>query len=109
VSAPVLSLSELDTPIGRFITVDYHRRTHQETGQPPIERWLNSGWWPRMPESLELLDLLLLTVATPRKMHRDGIRCHGLRYLDLTLAAYVGEQVTARLRPAGPGRDPGVS
>jgi len=44
VSAPVLSLSELDTAIGRFITVDYHRRTHQETGQPPIERWLNSGW-----------------------------------------------------------------
>ena len=98
-SAPVLSLSELDTPIGRFITVDYHRRTHQETGQPPIERWLNSGWWPRMPESLELLDLLLLTVATPRKMHRDGIRCHGLRYLDLTLAAYVGEQVTVRYDP----------
>jgi putative transposase len=35
-----------------------------------------------MPESLEALDLLLLTVATPRKVHRDGIRCHGLRYLD---------------------------
>jgi putative transposase len=52
-----------------------------------------------MPESLEALDLLLLTVATPRKVHRDGIRCHGLRYLDLTLAAYVGEQVTVRYDP----------
>ena len=49
-----------------------------------------------MPESLEMLDLLLLTVPTPRKVHRDGIQCHGLRYLSLTLAAYVGEQVTVR-------------
>jgi putative transposase len=52
-----------------------------------------------MPESLEALDLLLLTVATPRKVHRDGIHCHGLRYLDLTLAGYVGEQVTVRYDP----------
>ena len=43
-----------------------------------------------MPESEEALDLLLLTVATPRKVHRDGIRCHGLRYLSATLAAHVG-------------------
>lgn len=29
-------------------------------------------------------------------MARDGIRFCGLRYLDLTLAAYVGEPVTIR-------------
>ena len=52
-----------------------------------------------MPETLEALDLLLLTVATPRKVHRDGIRCHGLRYFSLTLAAYVGEEVTIRYDP----------
>ena len=52
-----------------------------------------------MPESLEMLDLLLLTVPTPRKVHRDGIQCHGLRYLSLTLTAYVGEQVTVRYDP----------
>jgi hypothetical protein len=38
-------------------------------------------------------------VATPRKAHRDGIRCHGLRYVSLTLAAYVGEDVTVRYDP----------
>ena len=32
-------------------------------------------------------------------MHRDGIRFAGLRYLDLTLAAYVGEPVTVRYDP----------
>ena len=56
-------------------------------------------WLPRMPESLEELDLLLLTVATPRKVQRDGIHCHGLRYFSITLAAYVGEPVTVRYDP----------
>jgi putative transposase len=30
-------------------------------------------------------------------VHRDGIRFQALRYLDLTLAAYVGEPVTIPL------------
>src|SRR5664279_6434113 len=51
-----------------------------------------------MPDSAEALDLLL-TVATPRKVQRDGIRCHGLRYISLTLAAFVGEAVTVRYDP----------
>ena len=40
---------------------------------------------PRLAESLEQLDLLLLTVATTRRVQQDGIRFHRLRYLDLTL------------------------
>lgn len=45
---------------------------------------------------VEQLDLLLLAVAKPRKIHPDGVRFHGLRYLDPTLAAYVGEQIVIR-------------
>jgi putative transposase len=52
-----------------------------------------------MPASLDEPDLLLLTVARPRVVHRDGIRFQGQRYLDLTLAAYVGEPVTIRYDP----------
>jgi putative transposase len=52
-----------------------------------------------MPESLEQLDLLLLTVAKPRQVHQDGIRFQALRYIDATLAAYVGESVTIRYDP----------
>jgi putative transposase len=52
-----------------------------------------------MPESLEQLDLLLLTVAKPRQVHQDGIRFQALRYIDPTLAAYVGESVTIRYDP----------
>jgi Mu transposase, C-terminal len=73
-----------------FLLEDYHKRTHSETGQAPQARWEAGGWLPRLPESLEQLDLLLLTVATARRVHQDGIRFEGLRYLDLTLAGYVG-------------------
>jgi putative transposase len=52
-----------------------------------------------MPESQEQLDLLLLTVAKTRRVHRDGIRFSGLRYIDPTLAAYVGEEVLLRYDP----------
>jgi len=99
VTPPTLSLSQLDARIGRYLVDTYHHRVHPETGQPPVRRWLAGGWLPRMPETVQALDLLLLTVATPRKVHRDGIRCHGLRYLALTLAAYVGEEVTIRYDP----------
>src|SRR5206468_4184111 len=62
-------------------------------------RWEAGGFLPRLPDSLEQLDLLLLTVAKARRIHQDGIRFQGFRYLDLTLAAYVGETVTIRYDP----------
>ena len=52
-----------------------------------------------MPESLEELDLLLVMVAKPRMVRRDGVHFQGLRYIDPTLAAYVGEPVTIRYDP----------
>ncbi|MCD2135923.1 Mu transposase C-terminal domain-containing protein [Rhodococcus qingshengii] len=99
VTVPTLSLAQLDTAIAAFVVRDYHQRVHSETGETPQQRWLAGGWLPRMPESLEQLDLLLLTLTRPRVVHRDGIHCHGLRYLDLTLSAYVGERVIVRYDP----------
>jgi len=52
-----------------------------------------------MPESLEQLDLLLVHVAKQRRVQQDGIHFEGQRYFDLTLAAYVGEDVTIRYDP----------
>src|SRR3981189_1496232 len=57
----------------------------------------------RMPESLEQLDLLLMQEVRARKVRRDGIHFQGLRYLSLTLAAYVGEEVTIRFDPRDMG------
>ena len=94
-----LSLAELDAALGAFIVEVYNHRVHSETGQPPQQRWESGAFIPRMPDSLEQLDLLLLTVAKPRKIHPDGIHFQGLRYLDPVLAAYVGDTVVIRYDP----------
>lgn len=98
-SQPRLSLPELDAALGAFITRTYHARTHQEIGATPLDAWRADGWIPRLPESLEALDALLVMVAKPRVVHRDGIRFEGLRFTAPTLAAYVGESVTIRYDP----------
>jgi putative transposase len=98
-TSPQLSLPELDAAIGAFLIGTYHVRRHSETGISPRAAWLGNGWLPRMPNSLEDLDLLLIMVAKSRVVHRDGIHFQGLRYLDPTLAAYVGEPVTIRYDP----------
>jgi len=96
---PRLSLSELDRELGAYIIGNYNARVHGEIGVAPEKAWLGAGWLPRMPDSLEHLDLLLLRVAKPRVVRRDGIHLQGIRYLDPTLAGYVGESVTIRYDP----------
>jgi len=98
-AAPKLTLPELEGRLTSFLLDDYHRRPNAETDRAPQDRWEAGGFLPRMPESLEQLDLLLLTVARGRRIQRDGIHFQGLRYLDPTLAAYVGESVAIRYDP----------
>jgi putative transposase len=95
----VLSVRAFEAKLEQFILDQYHQEPHSETGELPQARWEGGGFLPRLPESLEQLDLLLLTVAKSRKVHPDGIHFHSLRYLDLTLAAYVGESVIIRYDP----------
>lgn len=97
---PSLTLAELDAALRRFIVQTYHHAQHSMTGETPQARWSRGGFLPRMPVSLEQLDLLLLTVMRPRQVQRDGIRFQSLRYIDPTLAAFVGEAVTIRYDPA---------
>lgn len=86
-------------PSDRTRPTNDQQRVHPETGQPPHAAWLSQGWLPRMPDTLEDLDLLLVMVATPRTVHRDWIGFQGLRYLASTLAPYVGEKVNIRYDP----------
>ena len=99
VTPPRLTLSELDAAIRAFVTGRYNARRHPAIGACPNAAWTADGWLPRMPERLEDLDELLAMVARPRVVARDGIRFGGLRYLDPTLAAFVGERVTIRHDP----------
>src|SRR5215831_17370525 len=95
----VLSVTAFEAKLEQFILDQYHQEPHSETGEPPQARWEGGGFLPRLPESLEQLDLLLLTVAKSRKVRPDGIHFQSLCYLDLTLAAYVGESVIIRYDP----------
>src|SRR3954447_24938272 len=64
-----LSLAALVTELERFLVEEYHNESHTTTGFKPQERWTSGGFLPRMPESLEQLDLLLLTVPKTRRVH----------------------------------------
>src|SRR5262245_57426032 len=93
---PRLSLSELDTTLGDYILRVYNNRSHHETGLAPIKAWRGHGWLPRMPNSLEELDLLLVMVATSRMVRRDGVHFQGLRYMERRMAASGGGWITGR-------------
>jgi len=95
-----LTLAEFEQRFRTWLLSDYHIRVHSETNCCPAERWEGRGFLPRMPDSLEQLDLLLLTVAKTRRVQQDGIRFQGHRYIDPTLAAYVKEDVLIRYDPA---------
>jgi len=95
----LLTLSAFEAQLQEELLELYHQRPHSETGVPPHARWAAGGFLPRLPESLEQLDLLLLTVAKSRKVRQDGIHFQGFCYLDTTLAAYVGEPVIIRYDP----------
>jgi putative transposase len=96
---PTLTLAELDVRLRAFFLDVYHRRENSETKVPPAERWEENGFLPRMPDSLEQLDLLLIQVAKARRVRVDGIYFQNLRYISTTLAAYIGETVTLRFDP----------
>jgi putative transposase len=100
---PSLTVGQLEDLFRTFLLEVYHRRASSEARMAPSERWEAGGFLPRMPESLEQLDLLLMQQVRARKVRRDGIHFQSLRYLSLTLAAYVGEEVTIRFDPRDMG------
>lgn len=95
----VLTLPEIVAELENYLIREYLVTPHRTTGEPPQARWESGGFLPHMPESLEQLDLLLLTVPRGRRVQSDGIRFCGLRYIDPMLAAYVGEDVLLRYDP----------
>lgn len=96
---PTMKIDELDLLIKEFLIENYNFRVHSETKVPPQELWEKDSFIPRLPDSLEQLDLLLLNEAKSRKVHPDGIHFHNFKYIDPTLAAYVGQEVIIRYDP----------
>ena len=99
IKPPRLMMVDFDAHFKEFLLAEYHQRVQKDLDSSPQVRWETDSFLPQMPESLEQLDLLLLTVATTRRVRRDGIHFQRLRYLDLSLAAYIGEDVVIRYDP----------
>ena len=76
-----LTLPDFEQRFRTWLLEDYHYRVHSETACMPKERWEKGGFVPRMPMSLEQLDLLLLTVAKTRRVQQDGIHFQSHRYM----------------------------
>jgi putative transposase len=100
---PTLTLDSLERHFHTFLLEVYHRRPSSEGKLSPKERWEQGGFLPRMPDSVDRLDLLLIHEVRSRRIRTDGIHFHNFRYLSLTLAAYVGEDVTIRFDPRDMG------
>ncbi|TMC22123.1 MAG: DDE-type integrase/transposase/recombinase [Chloroflexi bacterium] len=95
-----LSLAEFDVLFRKWLLETYHVRIQEGIGEPPLSRWKKENHTPRMPASLEELDVLLLTFPTKRQVKPDGISFQGRKYFDLGLAEYIGEEVIVRYDPA---------
>ena len=100
---PTLTLNQLDSQFRHFLLEQYHRRPIEGGPLSPMDRWEQGGFLPRMPESLEQLDLLLMHAVSSRKVRQDGIHFENLRYQSPVLAAYVGESVEIRYDPRDMG------
>jgi len=94
-----LTLPQFQNYLEEFILEEYHHSKHGTTNNKPMDRWLGDGFLPQMPDSLEQLDYLLMTVPKPRTVRREGIFFKTLRYMNLIFVDYVGEDVTIRYDP----------
>jgi putative transposase len=95
---PVLNFALLEREFESFL-LKYHQTEHSQTKEAPQKRWNGKGFLPQLPELLEKLDLLLLTIKDTRRIQRDGIKFQGLRYTDPLLANYIGEDISIRYDP----------
>ncbi len=98
-----LSVAAFERRFEVWVVEEYHQRVHSELGCTPASRWVEGGFVPLVPRSVEQLDLLLLTVPKERKVRREGIAFEGYWYTHPNLTAYVGEQVVIRYDPADMG------
>lgn len=94
-----LDLEEINKRFRNWLISEYLVRKHEDTGEPPLDRWKAAITVPRMPDTERALDLMLMHVGRERKVRRDGIRFNSFRYFDLELSKYVTERVSIRFDP----------
>lgn len=102
----LLPLPRFDALFRKWLLGTYHRRVHGTTKQAPSERWEAGTFIPRRPDTVERLDLLLLTEARPRWARRDTVCQSQVRRPDARLLHRRGRGDP--LRPERHRRDSGL-
>ena len=97
---PGLTLDELRRAFHKWLIDEYLQRKNDETGETPLARWQKKPQVPRMPESLNQLHMLLMTVPDGRLVRRDGIHTLNQRYINPDLQhGFMRESVVVRYDP----------
>jgi transposase InsO family protein len=76
-----LTLELLNTATQAWVEQEYHRRVHSETGQTPLERWLQGPSVGRDCPSSDTLRHAFRTEVSRKQRRSDGtVTCEGVRY-----------------------------
>jgi putative transposase len=94
-----VNLSDVESEFHEWLMTEYHQKKHRGIRTPPMVKWKEGKCLPRLPESLDALDLMLHKVGRPRKMWQDGIRFKNRRYSHLLLSQSNGQEFTIRYDP----------
>lgn len=94
-----LDLEVVREAFHEWLMTDYHQRIHSEIKKAPLQKWSDGNILPKLPVSIEALDLMLQKVGKPRLMRPDGIRFNQNRYSDMSLSQSVGQEFSIRYDP----------
>jgi putative transposase len=94
-----VSLSSLASEFHEWLMTDYHQTRHKGIKTVPMVKWADGKCLPRLPESIDALDLMLHKVGKPRKMWPEGIRFNNTRYSHILLTQAHGEEFSIRYDP----------
>jgi putative transposase len=97
---PGMTLDEFRRTFHDWLINEYMQRENEDTGESPFFRWCNQPQVPRMPETLDKLHMLLMTISETRLVRRDGIHVLNYSYIDTELQnGYMRESVLVRYDP----------
>lgn len=97
---PGMTLEEFRRVFHEWLVNEYMQRENEDTGESPFLRWSRQPQVTRMPDSLDSLHMLLMTVPESRLVRNDGIHTNSLRYINTDLQfGYMRESVVIRYDP----------
>lgn len=67
-----VQVADLDTAFQKWL-LKYHNKIHSEIKMTPLDKWRGDDFLPRLPDSIESLDLMLMKISKQNQMFRDAI------------------------------------